>query len=67
MTRGKGVKLQNYRDGGLRDAMIFSSETGPEWTETGGRKRQWPDWQTYVGRRAAAGRMAPKGMKKLRG
>ena len=67
MTRGKGVKLQNYKDGGLRDAMIFSSEAGPEWTETGGRKRQWPDWQTYVGRRAAAGRMAPKGMKKLRG
>lgn len=66
MPRGKGVKLQSYRDGGLRDAMIFSSETGPEWIETGGRKRAWPDWQTYVGRRAAAGRMAPKGMKKLR-
>jgi len=66
MPRGKGVKLQSYRDGGLRDAMVFSSEAGPEWTESGGRKRQWPDWQTWVGRRAAAGRMAPKGMKKLR-
>ncbi|MBX7247841.1 MAG: DNA topoisomerase IV subunit A [Caulobacteraceae bacterium] len=66
MPRGKGVKLQSYRDGGLRDAMIFSAAAGPEWIETGGRKRSWPDWQTYVGRRAAAGRMAPKGMKKLR-
>ena len=66
MPRGKGVKLQNYRDGGLRDAMVFSADVGPEWAETGGRRRQWPDWQTYVGRRAAAGRMAPKGMKKLR-
>jgi len=67
MPRGKGVKLQSYRQGGLRDAMVFSAETGPEWVDGGKRKRQWPDWQTYVGRRAAAGRMAPKGMKTLRG
>ncbi len=66
MARGKGVKLQNYRDGGMRDAMVFSSESGPEWIETGGRRRQWPDWKTYEGKRAQAGRMAPKGMKKLR-
>ena len=28
MPRGKGVKLQNYREGGLRDLLVFSSADG---------------------------------------
>ena len=61
MPRGKGVKLQSYRDGGLRDAIAFSAETGPGWTGSAGRSRAWPDWRDWLGKRASAGRVAPKG------
>ena len=66
MARGKGVKLQNYREGGLKDAMVFSAEAGPEWFDNSGRKRTWPEWRDWLGKRAQAGKLAPKGMKKFR-
>jgi topoisomerase-4 subunit A len=58
MPRGKGVKLQTYREGGLRDALVFTAEDGAAWIDAGGRNRTWPEW---LGRRAAAGKMFPKG------
>jgi topoisomerase-4 subunit A len=61
MPRGKGVKLQSYREGGLRDAAVFSADEGASWTDTAGRTRVWTDWREWVGRRAGAGRLAPKG------
>jgi topoisomerase-4 subunit A len=61
MPRGKGVKLQSYREGGLRDAIAFKSEDGAAWTTADGRTRQWPEWREWLGKRAAAGKLAPKG------
>jgi topoisomerase IV subunit A len=61
MPRGKGVKLQSYREGGLRDALIFASETGGYWTDSSGRRREWAGWREWVGKRAGAGKLAPKG------
>ncbi|MBL8555947.1 MAG: DNA topoisomerase IV subunit A [Phenylobacterium sp.] len=61
MPRGKGVKLQAYREGGLRDAAVFRSEEGMTTVDASGRTRQWPDWREWVGRRTAAGKLAPKG------
>src|SRR5262249_12875061 len=61
MPRGKGVKLQSYREGGLRDAMAFGAEEGAAWTTADGRTRAWPEWREWLGRRAGAGRLAPKG------
>jgi topoisomerase-4 subunit A len=61
MPRGKGVKLQSYREGGLRDGLIFSGEEGAAWTTADGRSRAWTDWRDWLGRRAGAGRLAPKG------
>jgi topoisomerase-4 subunit A len=61
MPRGKGVKLQSYREGGLRDALVFEEVQGASWTDAAGRPRFWPDWRDWVGRRATAGRAAPKG------
>ncbi|MEO7026694.1 MAG: DNA topoisomerase IV subunit A [Caulobacteraceae bacterium] len=61
MERGKGVRLQSYREDGLRDALVFAGETGPSWTDAAGRARAWPDWRQWLGRRANAGRLAPKG------
>jgi topoisomerase-4 subunit A len=61
MPRGKGVKLQSYREGGLRDGMTFAAAAGAAWTDAAGRTRVWPEWRDWLGRRAAAGRLAPKG------
>jgi topoisomerase-4 subunit A len=61
MPRGKGVKLQSYREGGLRDATVFQAEEGASWTDSAGRTRLWAEWRDWLGRRAAAGRLAPKG------
>ncbi|QUD89017.1 DNA topoisomerase IV subunit A [Phenylobacterium montanum] len=61
MPRGKGVKLQSYREGGLRDALVFNAEAGAAWIDSAGRTRVWAEWSEWSGRRAAAGRLAPKG------
>ncbi|HEX6860472.1 MAG TPA: DNA topoisomerase IV subunit A [Caulobacteraceae bacterium] len=61
MPRGKGVKLQSYREGGLRDATVFKAEEGAGWTSEQGRSFSWEDWRDWLGRRAGAGKLAPKG------
>jgi topoisomerase-4 subunit A len=61
MPRGKGVKLQTYREGGLRDLTAFKSPDGLTTVDASGRTRVWPDWQEWSGRRASAGKLAPKG------
>ncbi|MDE2357626.1 MAG: DNA topoisomerase IV subunit A, partial [Alphaproteobacteria bacterium] len=61
MARGKGVKLQSYREGGLRDAMTFGEEEGASWVDSGGRTRSWPEWRDWAGRRGSAGKAAPRG------
>jgi len=66
MGRGKGVKLQSYKQGGLQDIAVFNAEVGPEWVDGGGRRRNWPDWKDWLGKRAGAGRMGPRGLRKFR-
>jgi topoisomerase-4 subunit A len=61
MPRGKGVKLQSYREGGLRDAAAFSEPEGMTTVDPSGRTRAWPEWRDWLGRRAGAGKLAPKG------
>jgi topoisomerase-4 subunit A len=61
MARGKGVKLQSYREGGLRDATAFKAEDGMTSVDASGRTRSWPEWRDGLGRRAGAGELAPKG------
>jgi topoisomerase-4 subunit A len=61
MPRGKGVKLQAYREGGLRDGVIFNAEDGASWIDGAGRTRVWGEWREWLGRRSAAGKLAPKG------
>ena len=46
MPRGKGVKLQSYREGGLRDGLVFSAEAGLAWTDTAGRSAPGPNGAT---------------------
>ena len=61
MPRGKGVKLQTYREGALRDAVVFKAEDGATWVDSAGRTRVWAEWREWLGKRASAGRLAPKG------
>jgi len=63
MTRGKGVRLQKYKDGGLADARSFAISDGLQWKESGGRTRTvaGDDLLEWIGKRATAGRMAPRG------
>jgi topoisomerase-4 subunit A len=61
MQRGKGVKLQSYKDGGLADALVFDKAEGLAWIDSAGRTRAVPEWPDYRGKRGAAGRLAPRG------
>jgi len=61
MARGKGVRLQKYRDGGLSDAITLTLAEGLSWADPAGRMRREKDLTEWLGRRAGAGRMAPRG------
>ncbi|QHQ33882.1 DNA topoisomerase IV subunit A [Algicella marina] len=61
MGRGKGVRLQKYKDGGLSDARTFALENGLQWKDSGGRTRTETELGDYLAKRAGAGRMAPRG------
>ena len=63
MTRGKGVRLQKYKDGGIKDAKVFAMTAGLSWTDSAGRvhTREASELKEYLGERAQAGRMVPKG------
>ena len=61
MGRGKGVRLQKYKDGGLSDARSFRLENGLSWRDPAGRTRTETELAEWLGKRASAGRMAPRG------
>jgi topoisomerase-4 subunit A len=66
MARGKGVRLQRYKDGGLSDARVFALSEGLTWRDSAGRnftvaKADLKDW---IANRAEAGRLPPKGFPK---
>ena len=60
MGRGRGNVLQRYKDGGLSDAKIFKLEDGLTWA-SGERTRTETDVSAWLGKRAQAGRLAPRG------
>lgn len=66
MGRGKGVRLQRYKDGGVSDAKVFKLADGLTWLDTSGRT--WTVAQSelteWIGHRAEAGRLPPKGFPK---
>jgi topoisomerase-4 subunit A len=66
MARGRGVRLQRYKEKGLSDVTTFKAADGLAWTDAAGRSFTLPmkelkDWR---GNRADAGRIAPKGFPK---
>jgi topoisomerase-4 subunit A len=61
MAKGKGVRLQKYKDGGLSDAITFTRAEGLSWKDPAGRTRTETDLTEWTGARASAGKMAPRG------
>ncbi|MGO9743481.1 MAG: DNA topoisomerase IV subunit A [Roseiarcus sp.] len=63
MARGKGVRLQRFKDGGLSDVRVFRLADGLTWRDSAGRtftvtRAELRDW---IADRADAGRLPPKG------
>jgi topoisomerase-4 subunit A len=61
MTRGRGVILQKYKDGGLSDAKTFVLKEGLSWAAGAGRLRTETDLRAWLGKRSQAGRLPPNG------
>ncbi len=63
MSRGKGVRLQRYKDGGVSDINTFNLSEGLNWRDTADRTftKQADELVEWLGARAGAGRMVPKG------
>src|SRR6266513_1363399 len=66
MARGRGVRLQKYKDGGLSDVATFDAREGLSWKDSAGRDfsatmKELAEWR---GTRADAGRLPPKGFPK---
>ncbi len=64
MARGKGVRLQKFKDGGLSDACAFTLNAGLTWLDSSGRNWTVADLGEWIGERAQAGRLPPKGFPK---
>jgi len=64
MPRGKGVRLQRYKDGGLADAKTFTKKEGLPYTDAAGRSFVITELRDWWGTRAQAGRLPPKGFPK---
>jgi topoisomerase-4 subunit A len=66
MSRGRGVRLQKFKDGGLSDIVTFTAKAGLFWRDGAGREfsatmKELAEWR---GNRADAGRLPPQGFPK---
>jgi topoisomerase-4 subunit A len=63
MARGKGVRLQKYKDGGISDAKLFAAKDGLSWVDSSGRTftKSMAELRDWIGERAQAGRQPPQG------
>ncbi|HEY7991830.1 MAG TPA: DNA topoisomerase IV subunit A [Stellaceae bacterium] len=64
MSRGRGVILQRYHEGGLADVKVFRKAEGLSWRQGESRTRTETELGPWEGVRAQAGRLAPPGFPK---
>jgi topoisomerase IV subunit A len=57
------VRFQKYKDGGVIDVKTFAMADGLTWQDTADRQftRNKDELAEWIGARASAGRMVPKG------
>ena len=60
MSKGRGITLQKFKDGGLADLKTFKWDNGLSY-KYGGGETVVPDLNPWLGERAQAGRVAPNG------
>ena len=61
LARGKGVRLQKFKDGELSDMVSFQEEEGLVWKDSSGRKKVERNISNWIGKRAQSGKIVPKG------
>ncbi|MBS7537411.1 DNA topoisomerase IV subunit A [Ancylobacter lacus] len=61
MVRGRGVRLQRYKDGAMSDVKVFTLADGLTWVDTSGRTWTVTELTEWLAERATAGRLPPKG------
>src|SRR3954466_8926986 len=61
MTRGRGVRLQRFKDGALSDIKTFKAADGLTWVDAGGRVfvQSMKELAAWRGNRADAGQVRP--------
>ncbi len=64
LSRGKGVRFQKFKQGGLSDARVFDLNDGLKWTDPAKRIRVEVDLDQWIGKRASSGRTVPRGFPK---
>ena len=61
MTRGRGVILQRYAKGDLADITTLNAKEGLTWRAGQQGTRTEPNIKRWIGKRAQAGLVVPKG------
>ena len=64
LNRGKGVRLQKFKDATLSDITSFELESGLLWFDKSGRKKVENNFENWLGKRAQSGKIAPKNFPK---
>ncbi len=64
MSRGRGVRLQRYKDGSMADAKTYAKSEGLTWIDSSNRTWTVTELRDWTGTRAQAGRLPPKGFPK---
>ena len=64
LNRGKGVRLQKFKDATLSDITSFELESGLVWFDKSGRKKVENNFENWLGKRAQSGKIAPKNFPK---
>ena len=61
MSKGKGVRLQKYKEGNLKLIISFNYSEGLNIVDNNGRNRNFDDIENWLGKRGQAGKKVPKG------
>ncbi len=61
MSKGKGVKLQRYKEGYLKKIINFNIDEGLIVVDVNGRNRLFEKIENWTGKRGQAGKKVPKG------
>ena len=61
MSKGKGVKLQRYKEGYLKKIINFNIDEGLIIVDVNGRNRLFEEIDNWTGKRGQAGKKVPKG------